>query len=484
MLTAKLFKKMLCLALSILILLPGTTGILIRQASAAAVDQTVYNVNISSTDQQTVKGWGVFPSWNRADWNRDFTGKTGAHEALFEDLGASMYRITIPHRAGDADGNLVVIGMQEIYTIIDIAKQHGMEDYIMSAWSPPIGMKTLPTVNGWTGSEHVRLRPEKEGAYTDYLVKVIQDLVVRGATVPKALSFQNEPLSQIISEWCYWGGDNGMQYQRVAKMLRAKLDDAGFEDVQLLGPEGAAYYENELLLGQDFSALSNDPTLYDAIDGLTSHSYFARGYDNDATYQSYADVVKLFPEKDKWQTEYSTLIEGVSEMDMAINVAERLSSDMALIGNNYWFWWLGWALNRHPSDHGEVLLDGDGVTVTKSKAFYVLSNIYNNVPVGSKVRRVSADPASGLVTSDAVWMDAVAFVDGTKTVAMLVNPTAEDKRVNVKGLSADVRHSARRRYETRRFEEHPRWNRLGRRLAGEKRHHRRYFRYGHGASAY
>ncbi|MEK0316139.1 sugar-binding protein [Cohnella sp. 56] len=429
----KKWKKTAGLALSMLIAWP--TLQVLPGGKAEAATQPVYDVTVSGVDQQTVKGWGVFPSWNRADWNRDFTGKTGAHQALFEDLGATMYRITVPHRAGDADGNLVEVGMQEIYTIIDIAKQHGMEDYMMSVWSPPIGMKTLPTVNGWTGSEHVRLRPEKEGAYTDYLVKVIQDLVARGASVPKALSFQNEPLSQIISEWCYWGGDNGTQYQRVAKMLRAKLDTAGFEDVQILGPEGAAYYENELLLGQNFSALSSDAELYDAIDGLTSHSYFAKGYDNDASYKSYADVVKLFPEKDKWQTEYSTLIEHVSEMDMAINAAERLSSDMALIGNNYWFWWLGWALNRHPTDVGEVLLDGDGVTVTKSKAFYVLSNIFNNVPVGSKVRRVSADPASGLVTKDAVWMDAVAFVDGTKTVALLVNPTGESKRVNVKGLT-------------------------------------------------
>jgi hypothetical protein len=427
----KLFIKTISIALTLMMLL---SGVPILHASAAA-SQTTYDLNISNVDQQTVKGWGIFPSWNRADWNRDFMGKTGAQQALFQDLGATMFRVMIPTVAGDADGNLYDAKMEEIYNIINAGAEHGMQDYMISVWSPPVGMKTLPTVNGWTGTEHVRLRTDKENAYTDYLVKAIQWLVAHGASAPKALSFQNEPLSQIISEWCYWGGDNGTQYQRVAKLLRSKLNAAGLTGTQILGPEGAAYYENELLLGQDFSALRNDQDLYNAIGGLTSHSYFAKGYDNNDSYKTYRDVTGLFPEKDKWQTEYSTLISGVSEMDMAINAARRLTSDMALIQNNYWFWWLGWAANRHPSDVGEVLLDGNGVTVTKSKAFYVLSHIFNNVAVGSKVRRISADPASGLVTSDAVWMDAVAFVDGTKTVALLVNSTDQAKTVNVKGLT-------------------------------------------------
>lgn len=401
----------------------------------AETANAVYDLTISDTDQQTVKGWGVFPSWNRADWNRNFIDKTGAQQALFQDLGASMFRIMIPAVAGDGDGNLIDAKMQEIYDLVHVAENKGMHDYMISVWSPPVDMKTIPTVNGWTGTEHVRLRPDKEDAYTSYLVDAIQWLASKGASVPKALSFQNEPLSQIISEWCYWGGDNGAQYQRVAKLLRSKLDAAGFNDVQILGPEGASYHENELLLGQDFSALTQDAELNNAIGGLTSHSYFSKGYDNTGVYQDYLDALNHFPDKDRWQTEYSTLISGISEMDMAINVSQRLASDMAFVENNYWFWWLGWASGRHPTDEGEVLLDGDGYTVTKSKAFYVLSKIFNNVPVGSKVRRIDADPASGLTTVDSVWMDGVAFVNGSNTTALIVNPTDQAKTVNLKGLT-------------------------------------------------
>lgn len=401
----------------------------------AEAASTVYDLTISDTDQQTVKGWGVFPSWNRADWNRYFTDKTGAQQALFQDLGASMFRIMIPAVTGDGDGNLISAKMQEIYDLVHVAENKGMHDYIISVWSPPVGMKTIPTVNGWTGTEHVRLRTDKEEAYTSYLVDAIEWLTAEGASVPKALSFQNEPLSQIISEWCYWGGDNGAQYQRVAKLLRSKLDTAGYSSIQILGPEGATYHENELLLGQNFSALTQDAELNNAIAGLTSHSYFSKGYDNTGVYQDYLDALNHFPEKDRWQTEYSTLISGISEMDMAINVAQRLASDMAFVENNYWFWWLGWANGRHPTDVGEVLLDGDGYTVTKSKAFYVLSNIFNNVPVGSKVRRITADPASGLTTANSVWMDGVAFVNGSDMTALVVNPTDQAKTVNLKGLT-------------------------------------------------
>ncbi|MGG1519319.1 sugar-binding protein [Paenibacillus oryzisoli] len=404
----------------------------------AAASSEVYDLTVSGTDQQTVKGWGVFPSWNRADWTRNFIDKTGAQDALFNDLGVNMFRVMIPPLAGDGNGNLVDAKMQEISDLIQTGETRGLHDFIISVWSPPIDMKTIPTVNGWTGSEHVRLKPEKEDAYTSYLVRAIQWLTAHGASVPKALSFQNEPLSQIVSEWCYWGGDNGMQYQRVAKLLRSKLDAAGLTNIQILAPEGAAYFENELLLGQNFSALSADPALNNAIGAFTSHSYFSKGYDTTEVYRAYVDALDHFPEKDRWETEYSTLIAGVSDIDMAINASRRLSSDMAFIRNNYWFWWLGWAANRHPSDVGEVLLDGDGYTVTKSKTFYVLSKIFNNVPAGSKVRRISADPASGLTTADSVWMDGVAFVNGNKTVALVVNPTDQAKTVNVKGLTGST----------------------------------------------
>jgi uncharacterized protein YjdB/O-glycosyl hydrolase len=398
----------------------------------------VYDLTISNTDQQTVKGWGVTPSWNRADWNRNFIDRTAAQQALLQDLGVSMFRTMIPAVAGDGDGNLIDAKMQEIYDLIRVSEDKGVHDYMISVWSPPIGMKTLPTVNGWTGTEHVRLRPEKEEAYTSYLVKSIQWLVAKGASVPKALSFQNEPLSQIISEWCYWGGDNGVQFQRVTKLLRSKLDSAGYTSVQILAPEGATYHENELLLGQGLSALNTDPALNYAITGLASHSYFSKGYDTTAVYQKYKDALDNFPEKDRWQTEYSTLIAGVSEMDMAINASQRLASDMAFIRNNYWFWWLGWANGRHPTDVGEVLLDGDGYTVTKSKLFYVLSKIFNNVPVGSKVRHITGDVASGITTADSMWMDSVAFVNGNKTVALVVNSTDKAKTVNLKGLTGST----------------------------------------------
>ncbi|MFE5321801.1 sugar-binding protein [Paenibacillus sp. NPDC056579] len=363
-----------------------------------------------------------------------YPGNRG-QDALYNDLGISMFRVNIPAVAGDGDGNLYDNKMQELYDLIQIGETRGKHDYIISVWSPPVGMKTIPTANGWTGTEHVRLRPEKEQAFTDYLVKVIQWLKNKGVSVPKAISFQNEPLSMIVSEWCYWGGDNGAQFQRVTKLLRSKLDAAGLTGVQILAPEGATYHENELLLGHEFSALTNDPALNSAIGGMASHSYFAKGYDTTSVYQDYADALDHVPGKERWQTEYSTLISGVSEMDMAINASQRLASDMAFIRNNYWFWWLGWAANRHPTDVGEVLLDGNGVTVTKSKAFYVLAKIFNNAPVGSKVRRITADAASGLTTDNSVWMDGVAFVNGSKTTALLVNPTAQEKIVHVNGLS-------------------------------------------------
>lgn len=411
------------------------SSISVPAAAASPAEEEVYDVVISSQDEQTIKGWGVFPAWNRSDWGRNFIDKTGAQEALYDDLGASMFRVMIPASAGDGDGNLVPNRIQEIRDLIQTAHNRDLYDYMISVWSPPIGMKTHNTVNGWTGSEHVRLKPEKEETYADFLTDVISALVADGAAAPKAISFQNEPLSQIVSEWCYWGGDNGQQFQRFTKLLRQKLDQADLQDVLILAPEGAAYHENEKLLGANFDAVAADPALEAAIGGFASHSYISREFGSKASIESYKEAVDRFPHKDRWQTEFSSLVTGMSQQDMAIDVSRRLISDMAYIRNNYWFWWLGWDHERTVGYVGEVITEGDGYTVDKSKAFHMLSKVFNEVPAGAKMRRVSADPASGLVTEDELWMDAVAFADGDKTVALLVNPLEEQRRVNVAGLS-------------------------------------------------
>lgn len=415
--------------------------IAVPAAAASPAEEEVYDVVISPQDEQTVKGWGVFPAWNRSDWGRSFIDKTGAQEALYDDLGVNMFRVMIPASAGDGNGNLVPNRIQEIRDLIQTAHNHDLHDYIISVWSPPIGMKTHNTVNGWTGTEHVRLKPEKEGTYAGFLADVIQALVADGASMPKAISFQNEPLSQIVSEWCYWGGDNGQQFQRFTKLLRQTLDQEGLQDVQILAPEGAAYHENEKLLGTNFDAVAADPALEAAIGGFASHSYISREFGSKASIESYKEAADRFPHKDRWQTEFSSLVTDMSQQDMAIDVSRRLISDMAYIRNNYWFWWLGWDHERTVGYVGEVITEGDGYTVDKSKAFHMLSKVFNEVPAGAKMRRVSADPASGLVTEDELWMDAVAFVDGDKTVTLLVNPLEEQRRVNVAGLtgaSADV----------------------------------------------
>ncbi|MFS0726414.1 sugar-binding protein [Paenibacillus sp. 1P07SE] len=403
--------------------------------AASTMEDEVFDVVISQQDEQTIKGWGVFPAWNRSDWGRQFVDKTGAQEALYDDLGVTMFRVMIPASAGDGDGNLVPARIQEIRDLIETAHDHDLYDYMISVWSPPVGMKTHPTVNGWTGSEHVRLRPDKEETYADFLTDVIQALVADGASAPRAISFQNEPLSQIVSEWCYWGGDNGQQFQRFTKLLRQKLDQSGLEDVRIVAPEGATYHENEKLLGENFDAVAADPVLEAAIGGFASHSYVSREFSSKATIESYKHAVDRFPDKDRWQTEYSSLLTGISQQDMAIDVSRRLISDMAYIRNNYWFWWLGWDHQRTIGYVGEVITEGDGYTVDKSKAFHMLSKVFGEVPAGSSMRRVSADPLSGLVTEDELWMDAVAFADGDKTVALLVNPLEEVRRVNVAGLS-------------------------------------------------
>jgi hypothetical protein len=127
--------KTISMVLSLLFILSCFPA-LPTKAEAAAPG--IYDLTISNTDQQTVKGWGVFPAWNRADWSANLIDKTGAIQALYNDLGATVFRYMIPAVNGDADGNVIDAKMQEMYDLVNVGESRGKHEYTISVWSPPV----------------------------------------------------------------------------------------------------------------------------------------------------------------------------------------------------------------------------------------------------------------------------------------------------------------------------------------------------------
>ncbi len=376
---------------------------------------------VSATDQQILKGWGCCPLWID---NNDISTKPLAQKAVF-GMGATIVRLSQLATTGDGNGNITTAGTDKLCRAIKVTSDNKLP-YILASWSPPAGMKTIEVNGSLSGTSLVYLREDKEQAYCDFVVTLFNYIsATKKLPLPIAYSLQNEPLNQTVWQGCIYGA---AQYQRVVKLLRKTLDNAGFEKVMLLGPEDG-YNGYDFLGGAGFSAL-NDAGLNSAIGAFSSHSYIWTGMNINFS-QWIAGCDKRG--KDRWQTEYCYIDGGTDKDSHAVGTVRRMIADLAYFKDNYWFTWT--VTTGYPNDDNDSMTFGDGVgTLTKKPTYYVLKKIFSSIPTGSKIRRVTSND-SQLRTTNATRMDMVAFVSDTNMVVVLANPTISDKVTNIKGLT-------------------------------------------------
>ena len=393
-----------------------------------------FAVTVASANMQMVKGWGV--TVNGLD-------NATARRELLDELGMTVARIYLDHNECNPDGSVAVAAMDGICTQIGDVKGHSLA-YILASWSPSYSMKDNHGMTGGNGAG--KLLTSKEGVFSDYWINVCRYIQGKGLPLPLAITIQNEPTCDTQT---YDGmGFQGQQtrdythYYRMVKLVRSKLDAAGFSGIKLLGPDDGSYDTGQtwntslgFLGGVGFPAF-NDSVLEKAIGGCSSHSYYwGGGIGGMAAWRDGCEHWR----KDKWMTEYSdveTTNKNAPTFTFAIESARRFCADMAFVRNNYWLWW-----SASAGTYPEVLLDG--TDYHRLPVYYVLQKIWTHAPPGSYVRRVtSTDP--GLVTTNAVSMDAVAFVAGQKMTVVLINFTTSDRFTSVNGLigaRADVYQS-------------------------------------------
>lgn len=392
-----------------------------------------YEADVLPETYQQVTGWGVYPSNQEGE---AFTTKTAMQKALFAELGITRFRMELRGNCVDDQGNFNE-NMSSLIAKLKIGVEtYGVKEYTLNIWSPPSSMKTNGNYASGKNEDGsvAGLLEDKETAFCDYIIASLDHLTKEnGLPAPIAISLQNEPGTATEYQSCYYGKE---QYKRVAVLLRATLDKAGYQDISLMGPESDEYKNSATWLGEGFSELENDTAFADAIDIIASHSYKGK----DATDQDIADYsanVKKFPDKEVWMTEFCTagFLQGEKETDRAIEAIRILDSDMEWAGNNSWFWWLGWDPRYEVKNpYQEVLLSGDGGdSVYKGTLFQILSKIYNSVPVGSKVQRMSTNDTT-VVNQSALQSDMAAFDTKDGTVCVIVNTSDTSKAYDIGGL--------------------------------------------------
>jgi O-glycosyl hydrolase len=391
--------------------------------------ETVYIATVSPADQQMIKGWGCCPVWIG---NHDISNQPLTQAAAYQ-MGATIIRLSQLPETGDGEGNINQAAADELCRAIQITTNKGFP-YILSAWSPPADMKTVAVPGSVSNGILVHLKTDKEQLYVDFVVKLLNYIsTTKGLPLPINYSLQNEPTCE--TEWAGCIYDSG-QYERVAKLLRARLDAAGYQDIMLLGPEDGGYNNGQgwnwsvgLLGGTGFPSL-NDSNFNNAIGAFASHSYDWNPNTTTSGYNEWINGCDSWG-KDRWQTEYCYIEDTISPH--AVGTVRRFISDMAYIKNNYWF---TWTVNEgYGHNVADALCFGDGInTLIKKPAYYVLKKLFTSIPIGSKVRRMTSND-NELITDNAGKMDMVAFASDTNMVVTIVNPTLTNKQTTVNGLA-------------------------------------------------
>lgn len=314
-----------------------------------------------------------------------------------------------------------------------MARSFGKTRYILSVWSPPAPFKSPATTRGVDAKTKraAVLRPSREGDYCRFVVRVLKHLQAKKLPLPFAFSVQNEP--NYAPD--LWNGTrlSAVQWQRLTIEMRAELDKNGFDNIQIIGPEGGIYRDSVEFVGVAAPTL-DDPRFARALGGYAFHGYTLFSKHQPDTDNLRAVALKMQSAgKPIWQSEWSIPGDKPDPLDHVLETAQRLGRETAYIPCNYWSWWQGY-YPRHPK--GEVLITGkDDAHLHISKTYNFLRCLWKNASAGSIVHRVDSSDAQ-LSGFNAEKVQCVAFEDGKRQTILLVNPTDKAKVITLCGLHA------------------------------------------------
>jgi O-glycosyl hydrolase len=415
-----------------------------------------YTLTVAPENAQQVKGWGIYPGHALPAGDEEnllsINAALEARRTLIEDLGVNIIRLELRAKSGSnyTSGNktLNTPYLDEMVKLINYAAERGVNQYLVSIWSPPVHMKEAYDANALTywlngHSYRQRLKTNQYDLFVEYVKDALLYLQSKGCPPPTALSLQNEPEAGVANGT----GDGNVTLDRafiegsdlvtLAGKMRAALNSAGLSSVRIGAPESVSYAGAWV-----FEDVTN-PT---NIDIHIQHSYNTVSYSDNSAANVTTPLNNFITVKNRiggesWQTEFSvSTAEGMGGNNTALQrlmlAMRTFSSDMVHAGYSVWMWWCGWFPGWDISGSQEVLLGGNGISWAEKPAmFEALATIFNNAPPGSHVRKVTtSDPA--LKTNFRILNDLVAFqTPNGGAFILLVNGSSERKGYAVSGLA-------------------------------------------------
>ncbi len=241
---------------------------------------------------------------------------------------------------------------------------------------PPFMAEKRPDGSAQTG---MALKDSEVENYADLLADFIARLRTETGTTISVTGIQNEPndLERFTPA----------QIVRVVKRLRADLDKAGLQSVQIIATENASADDS---LYAQLDALKADPTVWAALSGIASHSYNMAATDKAASY-----IVGT--PKRYWMTEASDNgPEAPGDGLRAASLASRFLSDMNH-GVTDWVHFVGFEV-PDPNDNATRILayTPKPLAVTRFQKYYYYKQLSEAFPVGSVFRKSESSLDGGM----------------------------------------------------------------------------------------
>lgn len=413
--------------------------------------EATYNITVDSEDRQRINDWGVCLNQGNAFGNGTRgDDRQASWSAAANDAGITMFRIGMPEN--DCYNPDKTFNEEVMQGWLDEAiapfVENGMTKYMISCWFQPEWMCSRDA-RGW----HLLL-DEYLDDYVEWIFKVLQYIVDNGYPLPYCYSIQNEPRDPNTNI-------KPAQMAYVSKAVKKGCEERGW-NILICNPEGAAIEQQISTFGEDYKLFLEDPEWQDSIDVFAHHSY-AMGFNRLDVLQQYVEFMDKFPNKLRWQTEFSGGLTGdpwftTKNMlfDTSMFHVMTFMGDMQWVGCDTWMFWTGTV------DHGGKLFEdnvfygmgagvrgntgttlykseGDDVGVTSYREapdhkMYKL--VYNTVRPGAHVRRLTTDDPT-LNNQLDYMVDLCAFDTDEGTRVMLTNRDNYTKHYNINNLEGN-----------------------------------------------
>ena len=280
---------------------------------ALSATGTAITISVARGARQRFGGFGT----SLGNWSSDYqklsaAERTTLSQSLWRDLKFKTLRLWLnTHEFAPMPGAHDLSIFRRMYVdsgIIADERKHGATTLLLA----PDG---LPPHMADKLADGIALKESEVGNYAVLLADFIQRLKQETGVTLDATGVQNEPnIHHVISP---------SQMVAVVKRLRTELDARGLRSVKIIAPE---YASSDGVFYEQVDALKNDAQAWQALAGVSSHSYNMAATDDIARRIAAADGKNL---KEYWMTEASENgPEEAGDKFRAASLASRFLNDM------------------------------------------------------------------------------------------------------------------------------------------------------------